>query len=221
MANIEQASGKKPPFFLVIAGNIGVGKTTLTEILTDQLGWKPFFEKVKENPYLGKFYQNMSRWAFHSQIFFLTERFRAHLQIHQLDVPVVQDRSIYEDAEVFAQNLYDQGILPEEDYQTYRLLYLAMTQALRAPDLVLYLRASPWTLLSRIRKRWREVERNIDREYLFNLNLKYERWIREWQKKRPVKIIETDGRDFLTEPEWTQSIIGEIKEFYLQSLKEK
>jgi len=217
--NEENSMVRKPPFFLVVAGNIGVGKTTLTKLVAERLGWKPFFEKVKENPYLGRFYGNMRRWAFHSQIFFLTERFKAHLQIHGLSVPVIQDRSIYEDAEVFARGLFDQGFMPEEDYEVYRSLYRTLAGTLRPPDLTLYLRASPWTLLSRIRKRWREVERDIDKEYLFNLNLAYERWIREWQREHAVKVIETDGRDFLLEPDWTKSVIREIEEFYRHLLE--
>jgi deoxyadenosine/deoxycytidine kinase len=191
-----------------------VGKTTLTKILSDRFGWKAYFEKVRENPYLPRFYQDMHRWSFHSQIFFLTERFKAHQHIHQMDVPVIQDRSIYEDAEVFAQSLYDQGYMSEEDYATYRELYETVIKTLRSPDLTLYLRASPWTLLSRIRKRWREIERNIDREYLFQLNLAYEKWIRRWQEVHPVKIVETDGRDFLVEKQWTEKLLDEIYQVY-------
>jgi deoxyadenosine/deoxycytidine kinase len=210
---MERTSG----FFLVVAGNIGVGKTTFTQLIHDHLGWQPYFERVSENPYLHNFYQNMQLWGFHSQIYFLTQRFKAHLQINKIDIPVTQDRSIYEDAEVFAKNLYDQGVLSEQDYSTYRDLYESMRKALIPPDLTVYLRASPWTLLSRIRKRWRKAERDIDREYLFQLNLSYEKWIKEWQNENPVQIIETDGRDFLSEPDWTKKIITHIGECYQQT----
>jgi len=212
---MERTSG----FFLVVAGNIGVGKTTFTQLIKDHLGWQPYFEKVSENPYLSNFYQNMDLWGFHSQIYFLTQRFKAHLQINEINFPVTQDRSIYEDAEVFAINLYDQGVMSDQDYTTYRDLYESMMKALRFPDLTVYLRASPWTLLSRIRKRWRNVERDIDREYLFQLNLSYEKWIKNWQKENPVKIIETDGRDFLSEPDWTKEIIKNIDDYYQQQME--
>ena len=205
-------------FYLIIAGNIGVGKTTFTELIKKQLGWKPYYEKVSENPYLSDFYKNMNGWGFHSQIYFLTQRFKAHLQINRIKSPVTQDRSIYEDAEVFAVNLHKQGIMTDNDFSTYRDLYEEMIKTLSPPDLTVYLRASPWTLLSRIRKRWREVERDIDREYLFQLNLAYEKWIKGWQLKNPVQIVETDGHDFLLETDWAKGIVDRINEFYQQTV---
>ena len=205
-------------FFLVVAGNIGVGKTTFTELLSERLGWKPYYEVVRENPYLAEFYQDMAQWSFHSQIFFLNQRFKSHLQIEKIEHPVIQDRSIYEDAEVFAGNLFHQGILSPREHETYRELYSAMIEILRPPDLTLYLRASPWTLLSRIRKRWRDVERDIDKEYLFQLNLAYEKWIGQWQKRHAVRIVETDGRDFLEDRNWTDEIVSGIENFYRSQL---
>ncbi len=207
------------PFYLVIAGNIGVGKTTLTHIIEEKLGWTPYYEKVVENPYLALFYENMERWGFHSQIFFLTHRFRSHLEFQNSTSPIVQDRSIFEDAEVFAENLYQQGLLQKQDYTTYRDLYEAIIQSIRSPDLILYLKASPWTLLNRIRKRWREVERNIDKEYLFQLNLRYEYWIRKIESEIPVLIVETDQKDFIEDVEWRDEILATILEHYRSHLK--
>lgn len=205
-------------FYLVIAGNIGVGKTTFTQLINDHFGWKPYFEKVKENPYLSNFYLDMNRWSFHSQIYFLIQRFKAHIQINKLNIPVIQDRSIYEDAEVFAENLFQQGIMADQDYLTYHELYESMLGTLKPPDLTVYLRGSPWTLLSRIRKRWRDVERNIDKEYLFQLNLAYEKWIKYWSKKNVVEIIETDGHDFFEEKDWTKENLDRIYEIYEQKI---
>lgn len=199
---------------MVIAGNIGVGKTTLTKLLHEKIGWTPYFEPVDENPYLKDFYGDMDRWGFHSQIYFLTQRFMSHLKIGQLETPVIQDRSIYEDAEVFVNSLYSRQILSKRDYETYRGLYSSMLEVLRPPDLTLYLRASPWTLLSRIRKRWRDVERDIDKEYLFQLNLAYEKWVKEWQKGHLTEIVDTDGHDFLDEPDWANGIVFRIESFY-------
>jgi len=207
------------PFYLVIAGNIGVGKTTLTQIIEEKLGWTPYYEKVIENPYLALFYQNMERWGFHSQIFFLTHRFKAHLEFQNASSPIVQDRSIFEDAEVFAENLYQQGLMQKQDYTTYRDLYEAIVQSIRSPDLILYLKASPWTLLNRIRKRWRDVERNIDKEYLFQLNLRYEYWIRKIESEIRVLVVETDQKDFVENIEWRDEVLATILEYYRSHLK--
>ncbi len=205
-------------FFLVIAGNIGVGKTTLSELIGQKLGWKVYQEPVKENPYLAKFYKDMTRWSFHSQIFFLTQRFKSNLQIDKMNVPIIQDRSIYEDSEVFVNNLFKSNLISIDEYETYRELYTSMIEALKPPDLTLYLRASPWTLLSRIRKRWRDVERDIDKEYLFQLNLAYEKWIGGWQKQHKVLTIETDGRDFVQDLQWRKEIISVVNNEYEKSI---
>ena len=202
------------PYYLVIAGNIGVGKTTLTQIIEKKLGWTPYYEKVVENPYLANFYKDMARWSFHSQIFFLTQRFKSHLNFQNAGTPIVQDRSIFEDAEVFAENLYRQNLMEKQDYATYRDLYETMVQTIRSPDLILYLKASPWTLLSRIRKRWRDAERNIDKEYLFQLNLRYDYWIRKIESKFPVLMVETDQNDLLKDIEWRDKILDAILEHY-------
>jgi len=205
---------KRCPFFVVIAGNIGVGKTTLTQLLAQHFGWRAYFEKFAENPYLADFYKDMHRWSFHSQVFFLTQRFKSHLEIQQTLVPCVQDRSIYEDAEVFAQNLFERGLMNPRDYQCYRDLYEAMLTSLCYPDLIVYLKASPWTLLSRIRKREREIEKDIDREYLLQLNLAYERWIRRISEHSPIIALDTDQHDLLQDKGWLQKVLNQIDRFY-------
>ena len=163
--------------FIAIAGNVGVGKSSLTRLLAERLGWEPFYEAVDDNPYLADFYRDMRSWSFHSQIFFLTRRLRHHRQLLDHPNSVVQDRSVYEDAEIFARNLYEQGNMAERDYRSYRELYEVLTQFLPPPDVVVYLRASVDTLLQRIRLRGREFEQNIDPGYLEQLNRLYEEWI--------------------------------------------
>ncbi|HLA08645.1 MAG TPA: deoxynucleoside kinase [Anaerolineales bacterium] len=163
--------------FVAVAGNIGVGKSTLVEMLCARMGWEPFFEPVTENPYLADFYADMDAWAFHSQVFFLTHRLRSHYKLSQHPDSVVQDRSVYEDAEIFAQNLYLQGHIQHRDYQTYRDMYETMMRFLPPPDLVIYLRASIPTLMNRISSRGRDYERTIAPDYLQGLNNLYETWI--------------------------------------------
>jgi deoxyadenosine/deoxycytidine kinase len=137
---------------IAIAGNIGAGKSTLVRLFSQRLEWDPFFEPVSENPYLADFYNDMPAWGFHSQIYFLTHRVRIHQQLFKHPSSVIQDRSIYEDAEVFACNLYQQGYISQRDYETYHLLYTTLTEFLPPPDLVIYLRASIPTLVKRIQK---------------------------------------------------------------------
>lgn len=180
--------------FVAIAGNIGVGKSTLVKMLCDQMEWDPFYEPVTENPYLSDFYHNMSAWAFHSQVFFLTHRLRSHFNLAQHPHSVVQDRSVYEDAEIFARNLYRQGNITDRDYQTYRELYETAVQFLPPPDLVIYLRASVDTLMNCIDSRGREYERKISPEYLQNLNDLYKSSMRTsrsalcWPSRRTTWI---------------------------------
>src|SRR5512143_783619 len=159
--------------FVAIAGNIGVGKSTLVKMLCRQMGWDPFYEPVTENPYLSDFYKDMSAWSFHSQVFFLAHRLRSHFQLGQHPSSVVQDRSVYEDAEIFAQNLFLQGHIHKRDYQTYRDLYETTMRFLPPPDLVIYLRASVPTLMHRISNRGREDEQTITPDYLQGLNTLY------------------------------------------------
>ncbi len=195
---------------IAVAGNMGVGKTTLTELLHEQYGWKTYFEPQAINPYISDFYEEMQRWAFHSQIFFLTQRFKDHIAIQQKAEICIQDRTIYEDAEIFAQNLYLRGLMPERDYQSYTSLYEAMVQSLRRPGLIVYLRASTWTLISRIRKRGRDYERSVDTEYLAQLNISYERWIKRIPKSWNLLVVETDNFNINEDKVWRKEILEEI-----------
>ncbi|MBN2149628.1 MAG: deoxynucleoside kinase [Anaerolineales bacterium] len=182
--------------FIAVAGNIGVGKSTLVSLLAKNLGWQPFYEPVAENPYLADFYQDMHTWSFHSQIFFLTHRLRAHRQLLDHPTSAIQDRSVYEDAEVFAQNLYRQGLMGERDYQSYHELYCVLTEFLPPPDLVIYLRASVPTLQQRIAHRGRDYERRITAEYLQQLNSLYEEWIAHFALC-PVLTVPADELDYV------------------------
>ena len=182
--------------FVAIAGNIGVGKSTLVAKLCERLDSKPFYEPVAENPYLADFYANMGAWSFHSQIFFLTRRLRAHYDLAQHPGSVVQDRSVYEDAEIFAQHLFLQGFFKQRDYDTYRELYETAAQLLPPPDLLVYLRASVPTLMKRISHRGRQFERSITPEYLEGLNNLYESWLSNFVLC-PVLTIPSDDLDYV------------------------
>jgi deoxyadenosine/deoxycytidine kinase len=197
--------------FVTVAGNIGVGKSTLVELLSKRLGWEPFYEPVGENPYLAEFYRDMRSWAFHSQIFFLTRRLRAHRQLLDHPTSAIQDRSVYEDAEVFAQNLYLQRHMTERDYQTYRELYQILTDFLPPPDLVIYLRATIPTLKQRITFRGRDYERQIEPEYLQRLNALYEAWTNNF-KLCPVLTVPADDLDYVAYDSHLDLIVAKINE---------
>jgi deoxyadenosine/deoxycytidine kinase len=197
--------------FVAVAGNIGVGKSSLVLLLARHLGWDPFFEPVGENPYLADFYRDMRSWSFHSQIFFLSKRLRAHRQLLDHPTSAIQDRTVYEDAEIFAYNLSLQGDMSERDHQTYRELYDALTQFLPPPDLVIYLRASLPTLLDRIALRGREYEQQIRPEYLTQLNNLYENWIGNF-KLCPVLTVPADKLDFVAYGSHLDLIVTKIRE---------
>ena len=197
--------------FVAVAGNIGVGKSTLVSMLCDRLDWQPFYEPVSENPYLADFYANMSAWAFHSQVFFLTRRLRIHYELSQHPGSVVQDRSLYEDAEIFAQNLYLQGFMQERDYLSYRELYETAVQLLPPPDLMIYVRGSVPTLMNRISKRGRDYERTITPEYLQGLNDLYETWISNFVLC-PVLTIPADDMDYVAHSGHLNLIIEKVDE---------
>ena len=165
-------------------------------MLAEKLAWEPFYEAVDDNPYLADFYGNMQQWSFHSQVFFLSRRLRHHRQILDRPGTVVQDRSVYEDAEVFAENLYRQGNMTERDYRTYRELYTSMGLFLPPPDLVVYLKASVPVLVKRIRKRGRDFERQVSASYLEQLNCLYEEWIERFSLC-PVLTVPADNLDFV------------------------
>jgi deoxyadenosine/deoxycytidine kinase len=197
--------------FIAVAGNIGVGKSTLTAMLTKKLGWEAFYEAVDDNPYLADFYQDMRQWSFHSQVFFLSRRLHHHRQLLDRPGTVVQDRTVYEDAEIFAENLYRQGNMSERDYRTYRGLYEAMTLFLPPPDLVVYLRASVPTLQKRIRMRGRTYEQEVPADYLGRLNKLYEEWTERFSLC-PVLTVPSDDLDFVRYNSHMELIAAKIVE---------
>jgi deoxyadenosine/deoxycytidine kinase len=197
--------------YLVVAGNIGVGKSTLVEIMHARLGWNPFYEAVIENPYLEDFYADMPRWAFHSQMFFLARRLRSHHQLLKQAGTVVQDRSVYEDAEVFARNLYLGGRMSRRDYQTYSEMYEVLKLFLPPPHLVVYLEASVDTLLKRIALRGREYERSIGRGYLEQLNSLYEDWAASFLLA-PVLRVPADRLDFVQDDRDLDLVLTKIQQ---------
>ncbi len=197
--------------FIAVAGNIGVGKSTLVSMLCQRLESQPFYEPVSENPYLADFYKDMAAWSFHSQVFFLTRRMRAHYELAQQPGSVVQDRSVYEDADIFARNLFQQGYFLPRDYQTYRELYETAVQLLPPPDLLIYLRASVPTLLNRISHRGREFERSISAEYLQGLNDLYEEWISNFVLC-PILTIPSDDLDYVAHAGHLNLIVSKVEE---------
>ena len=178
-------------FFLAIAGNIGVGKTELTNRLSAELGWAAHYEPVIQNPYLDPFYKDMQRWSFHLQIYFLGERFRAQVEIGKSPLPFIQDRTIYEDAEIFAKTLFEQGSMTQVDYDNYVALFHCMVGFLRPPDLIVYLKADPATLMSRIAKRGRDSEKSIGIDYIQRLNDAYDDWMTRAAEQCEVLTIDT------------------------------
>ena len=196
--------------FVAVAGNIGVGKSTLVELLAERMGWTPFFEPQSQNPYLADFYRDMQEWSFQSQIFFLSRRLRAHRDISNHPGPAVQDRSVYEDAEIFAQNLFLERNMSDRDYQTYRDLYEVLTRFLPPPDLVVYLRASVSTLVERISMRGRDYEKGIQPEYLSRLNDLYEEWTESFSLC-PVLTVPADDLNYVLNDAHLDLIISKIE----------
>jgi deoxyadenosine/deoxycytidine kinase len=197
--------------FIVVAGNIGVGKSTLTRMIAEGLGWQPFFEPSDANPYLSDFYADMQRWSFQSQIFFLSRRLRHHRQLIDHPTTVLQDRSVYEDAEIFAKNLFRQAQMSERDYRCYRELYEVLIEFLPPPDLVVYLRADVETLLARITQRGRDYEQQIPRAYLEHLNALYEEWTSTFSLC-PMLTVPSHNLDFVKHPEHLQLIVTRIQD---------
>jgi len=193
---------------IAIAGNIGSGKTTLTKVLSKHYGWKALFEDVEHNPYLQSFYDDMQRWSFNLQIYFLNSRFRQVVEIRRSGKNVIQDRSIYEDAYIFAPNLHSMNLMSTRDFENYISLFELMSSFIQPPDLLIYLRASVPTLVDQIQKRGRDYEESIRLDYLKLLNERYETWINSY-KLGKLLIINVDSMDF-TNPEDISIIIEKI-----------
>lgn len=202
-----------PPRFVAIAGNIGAGKTSLARLLGESFGWEVYLENVDDNPYLIDFYYDMKRWSFNLQIYFLNRRFRqivAIQQDHTRKRTVVMDRTIYEDAYIFAPTLYEMGYLDERDYRTYREVFSTLETFISPPDLLVYLRASVSTLVKHIHQRGREFELNIRIDYLSRLNEKYERWIQSYDRGH-LLIIDMEKTDFVSNPQHEAEVLETIQ----------
>ena len=196
--------------FIGIAGNIGVGKTTFADIVSKHFGWKPYYESVADNPYLDDFYRDMHRWSFNLQIYFLHHRFTCQVEIQSINCGVIQDRTIYEDVEIFARNLHEMNFMTDRDWRTYKDLFSNMTQFLQKPDLIIYLRASTDTLLSRVKNRDRNFERAISPEYLHSLNISYDKWISKCADYK-VLSIESDEFNIFEDKKQLSHILDQIE----------
>ncbi len=195
---------------IAIVGNIGAGKTTLTEKLARHLNFEPQYEAVENNPYLEDFYSDMKRWAFNLQIFFLNSRFQHIVDLQSRGIHMIQDRTIYEDAYIFAENLYDMGLMSARDFENYSNIFHSIVQYIKPPDLLIYLRASVPTLVNNIQKRGRDYESAIRLDYLSKLNEKYEKWIGSY-KDGKLLVLDKDNLDFADNPEHLGHIIQKIE----------
>ncbi|TRX72372.1 deoxynucleoside kinase [Carboxylicivirga sp. M1479] len=194
---------------IAVAGNIGSGKTSLTELLAHHFGWKAHFEDVEDNPYLADFYEDMTRWAFNLQVYFLKSRFSSVQAIRKAGNTVIQDRTIYEDAYIFAPNLFDMGLMSRRDFDNYESLFEVMSEMVQPPDLMIYLRASIPTLVEQIQMRGREYENNIRLDYLKRLNERYEAWIDKYTNGK-LLIIDANKIDFIKNKSDLSMIIDKV-----------
>ncbi|MBN2732085.1 MAG: deoxynucleoside kinase [Balneolaceae bacterium] len=208
----DEVKNTKPPKYIAIAGNIGAGKSSLTGLLAKHFGWKAFYESVDDNPYLADFYDDMRRWSFNLQIYFLSSRFRHQKAMLNEERNVVQDRTIYEDVEIFAKNLHNMGLMSDRDFANYEALFKEMTFYLKPPTLLIYIRAQVPTLVRQIQQRGRDYENTIRIEYLERLNQLYEDWIERYPHEK--LIIDTDDLDFVN----SQEDLGRIIELVEQRL---
>lgn len=204
----EQQSS--PDKFVAIAGNIGAGKSSLTGLLAKHFNWNAFYESVDNNPYLADFYDDMRRWSFNLQIYFLSSRFRHQKEMLEKEGSIIQDRTIYEDVEIFAKNLHQMGLMSDRDFENYEALFQEMTHFLQPPDLLIYLRAQVPTLVRQIQQRGRDYENTIRIEYLERLNKLYEDWIDRY--KHDKLIIDTDDLDFVNDQEDLGRVIELIEQ---------
>jgi len=196
--------------FITVAGNVGAGKSTLTKLVGEKLGFETHFEKVNGNPYLEDFYKDQNTWGFHLQLYFLAQRFKQQKEIDSNGLNNIQDRSIYEDVEIFARNLYDNGKMSKRDYITYRDLFNDMVPHLRRPDLMIYLDGSIDTIVNRINMRGREMEKSVDLDYWTNLHNRYKKWITEYDQS-PVLYVNINEIDLKNNPEHLDALCNEIK----------
>ena len=201
--------------FIAIAGNIGSGKTTLTQMLSEHYRWEPHYEVVAENPYLADFYGDMNRWSLQLQVFFLSQRFQAHQTITRSDSSAIQDRSIYEDAHIFARALFEQGDMDARDYENYNRLYQSMIQFLRPPTLMIFLRRSVPKLMERIHQRGRDYEQSISYDYLTRLNQYYDEWYDQYEAGNAL-VIQTDELDFLDNEAHFNLLVGKMHDSIAQ-----
>ena len=195
---------------IAIVGNIGAGKTTLTEMLAKNYGWEPLYEAVDNNPYLEDFYNEMKRWSFNLQIYFLNSRYRQIVDIQKHGRDIIQDRTIYEDAYIFAENLHDMGLMTTRDYENYQSMFDNITEFIKPPDLLVYLKASVPTLVNNIQRRGREYEIGIRIDYLSKLNEKYDKWINGY-KLGKLLVLDKDNLDFANNTEDMASIVEKIE----------
>ncbi len=202
-------SSKITPKHIAVAGNIGAGKTTLTEMLAKHFNWEPYFEDVEHNPYLADFYEDMPRWSFNLQVYFLNSRIRQQIAISAEKKTVIQDRTIFEDAAIFAPNLYEMGLMPHRDFENYQTLFGSLKQLVNPPDLLIYLKASVPKLVDQIQKRGREYEENIRLDYLKRLNEFYNKWIDSY-KEGALLVIDLDKLDFEENKEDFAEVVGRI-----------
>lgn len=195
---------------IAIVGNIGAGKTTLTQLLANHLKWEPQYEAVDDNPYLEDFYSDMKRWSFNLQIYFLNSRFRHIVELQKNGANIIQDRTIYEDAYIFAENLYDMGLMSERDFRNYSNIFESIVSYIKAPDLLIYLKASVPTLVDNIQLRGREYESGIRLDYLSKLNEKYEKWINQYEGGK-LLVLDKDKLDFANKPEDLGYVIERVE----------
>lgn len=201
---------KKDAKYIAVAGNIGAGKSSLTGLLSKHFNWEAFYESVEDNPYLADFYEDMLRWSFNLQIYFLSSRFRHQKEMLEQDISLIQDRTIYEDVEIFAKNLHEMNLMSDRDFANYEALFHEMSHYLRPPDLLIYLRAQVPTLVKQIQQRGRDYENTIRIDYLERLNRLYENWIDRYPYEK--LIIDTDDLDFVNDPEDLGKVIGLIEQ---------